>query len=187
MLVVGACGGDEDEGGEAPSAESFLFVQTAGGATLDTRDGSLALSDASPAINYFSDRPERIAGQTSLGAFADGWRSIFGDDPPNAAVQQVAGPNEASPAVVELLEPPAYEGGRTVNYAVRLVDPSGELDDVVRFDEVSLFIDAGDAVASGTVGNSCNPIIDPRCKTAPGSTVEGHTSAGCNPFTDPRC
>lgn len=199
-LLVAGCGeDDEGEGGSNQSvSESLLFVQGAEAGTLDTREGTLTLTQASPSVTYFSDRPQRTAGQTSLASFGQDWEEIFGGDPPNAAIQHLGGPRRASPAVVELLQPPEHEGGRTVSYRVRLIDPPPGLPKQLRFDELSLFIDSGGAVTSGGAGSSCT-ITDPRCDTAAQSAPgcnwgDTHncpqavqSAPGCDPYVDPRC
>jgi hypothetical protein len=49
----------------------FIYVQNAGSMTL--RDGTWTLTNASRLTLFFSDRPERIAGQMRTDAFIRHW------------------------------------------------------------------------------------------------------------------
>ncbi|MEX2253619.1 MAG: hypothetical protein WD649_05650 [Thermoleophilaceae bacterium] len=201
-LTIAGCGDDDDKGDSSKPVsqqrESFLFVQDARTASVDTRKGTLTLRGASPSVQYFSDRPERIAGLTSVDSFRKSWKRLFGDDPPNAAIHHVASPSGSRAQVAELLGPPRYEGGRTLTYRIKLVEAPRDTPSPVPFAGVSLFIDAGSEDSQDLdpkrVGH-CSP-IDPRCATA--ETTAGRCSpidprcdtteakAGCSPI-DPRC
>jgi hypothetical protein len=185
---VAACDDDSDNSPEGqPSAQtadqvSLLFIQDAGQGTLDTTAGTLTLTDASPTITYFSNRPERVAGQMSFASLVSDWDRLYGDDPPNAGVQHLGSANGARAAVVELLKAPTYDGDRTVTYRVRPLDTPADAPERISFREVSLFIDAGlagrDSLDSGAVANHCSP-MDPRC----GFVAKNDK---CSPM-DPRC
>jgi hypothetical protein len=51
----------------------FLFVQTAKGMTFDKAANRLTLTGVSPVTLFFSDRPERIAGNMSTSKFVPFW------------------------------------------------------------------------------------------------------------------
>jgi hypothetical protein len=181
VIALVGCGGDDDSGGSKKL--SLVFVQGAQSATLDMKAGTLTLADAGPTVTYFSDRPERLAGQMSLASLVKDWDSLFGDDPPNAGIQTLGSRNGARAAVVELLDAPSYDADGTVTYRVRPIDFPESAPDRVSLRDVSLFIDgglaSGDAFGSGAVGNHCNPGDPVHCS---------FTSAGdgCTPI-DPRC
>src|SRR5512134_3095152 len=65
----------------------FLFVQTAAGMAFDADQNRLTLRGVSPVTLFFSDRPERIAGNMRTSAFVPFWSEgsdSFLSDPPNA-------------------------------------------------------------------------------------------------------
>lgn len=71
---------------ETPAEEpDFLFVQTAKGMTYDAAAKRLTLTGVSPVTLFFSDRPERIAGNMRTAHFEDFWKGgkdSFLQDPP---------------------------------------------------------------------------------------------------------
>ncbi len=71
MLSVVECNDDTDD---APRATSYRYVQNGtSGTFVNNADGShtLALSGASPQTIYFTDKPERQAGQADMQIFLD--------------------------------------------------------------------------------------------------------------------
>src|SRR5262245_65982510 len=73
---------------EAKQAD-FLFVQTAKGMTFDKSTNKLTLNSISSTTLFFSDRPERIAGNMKTSAFVPFWskgKDSFLSDPPNADI-----------------------------------------------------------------------------------------------------
>src|SRR5690348_5272895 len=73
---------------QGPSKQAdFLFVQTAKGLAFDKSASKLTLEGVSPVTLFFSDRPERIAGNMKTAAFVPFWskgKDSFLSDPPNA-------------------------------------------------------------------------------------------------------
>ncbi len=153
------------------SAASYLFVQSAGGGTLEpiaaaTGQYRLSLTTVLPSVVYFSDRPVRRVGHGSIQTLVDNWAmgtDSFAADPPNAALDLLDGP---APNVIVLeLHEPAYDPAtQTMTYRVVILSSSQRpgLADLVsraapaaaipsRFGTAALFIDAG-----------CSP-WDPRC------------------------
>ena len=51
----------------------FLFVQTADSMTFDAASNRLTLRDVGPTTLFFSDRPERIAGNMTTASFVPFW------------------------------------------------------------------------------------------------------------------
>lgn len=121
---------------QKPVQKSYLFVQQAG--SLTYADGKLTLADLSPSTLFFTDRPERKAGNMTNEAFAALWSEDSGNgfktDPPNAAIT-IAGSETVDPVVVELLS--AEMSGSDLTYSVRAV--SGELPADAK--DVALFVD----------------------------------------------
>ncbi len=126
----------------APSAAAsgnadFLFVQTAKRMSFDRTASRLTLHDVSPVTLFFSDRPDRIAGNMRTAAFVPFWstgRDSFLSDPPNADLSIIE--RGELRQVVVVLRNPVLEG-TSLAYTVQVLDGSmpeaGE--------EVSVFID----------------------------------------------
>lgn len=115
----------------------FLFVQTAKGMTFDAETKTLTLVGVAPTTLFFSDRPERIAGNMRTADFVPFWSEgadSFLSDPPNADVSILEG-GELKEAVVVLMDPRL--DGADLAYTVKMVE--GELP--ASAEEVSLFID----------------------------------------------
>ena len=118
---------------EVSKVTSFLFVQNTNSGSF--RDGRLTLKGSAPVL-FFSDRPYRISGHTTLEHFIDSWDSgedSFAEDPPNA-VLSILGENVES-FVVVLSDPELKSGG--VSYKVEVED--GTIPP--KFKDASLFID----------------------------------------------
>ena len=113
----------------------LLFVQSATDISLDKN--TLTLKGISPKTIFFSDRPERIAGQmfteTFVGQWSVGPRS-FAADPPNASLSLVRGDDVAN-VVLELRNPRLQ--GTTLTYDVTVAE--GETS--IAGETGSLFID----------------------------------------------
>ncbi|MEM6462122.1 MAG: hypothetical protein AAF724_09420 [Pseudomonadota bacterium] len=134
--------GDETELSEVPTPQqkpvqkSYLFVQQAG--SLTYADGKLTLADLSPSTLFFTDRPERKAGNISNEGFAALWSDESGNgfksDPPNAAIA-IVGDTSADPVVVELIS--ADLNGKDLTFSVRAV--SGELPSDAQ--DIAMFVD----------------------------------------------
>jgi hypothetical protein len=71
----------------ADDVADFLFVQTASAMTFDKPTSKLTLEGIGATTLFFSDRPERIAGNMDTTAFVPFWskgKDCFLSDPPNA-------------------------------------------------------------------------------------------------------
>ena len=93
---------------ESPAKQAdFLFVQTANSMSFEKSTRKLTLHGVSPITVFFSDRPERIAGNMKTAAFVPFWsegKNSFLSDPPNADISILEG--GALRQVVAVLEPP---------------------------------------------------------------------------------
>ena len=126
----------QDAGSSAKRAD-FLFVQTANSMIYDKATGKLTLQRVSPITVFFSDRPERIAGNMKTAAFVPFWsrgKQSFLSDPPNADISIVDG--DSLRQVVVVLQSPVMKGN-ALHYTVKVIQgnmPSKGAD-------VSVFID----------------------------------------------
>jgi hypothetical protein len=66
------------------TSPDLLFVQSAEGVVFEGE--TLTLKGVSPAVVFFSDRPQRSAGHVDLPGFLKAWNEgtdSFAEDPPN--------------------------------------------------------------------------------------------------------
>jgi len=122
---------------QATRQADFLFVQSAKGMSFDKATQKLTLHDVSPITLFFSDRPERIAGNMKTVAFVPFWSTgedSFLKDPPNADISILEGDNLRQ--VVAVLQAPALSGS-DLTYTVKIIE--GELP--ASGADVSVFID----------------------------------------------
>jgi non-ribosomal peptide synthetase component E (peptide arylation enzyme) len=133
-LAAGLAAGARAEGTENID---YLLVQTSKELTFDKAANRLTLVGVSPVTLFFSDRPERIAGNMKTADFAPFWskgRDSFEKDPPNADVSVLDGSHMRQ--IVVVLKDPVLEGD-ALHYTVRTLE--GEMP--VRASDVSVFID----------------------------------------------
>jgi hypothetical protein len=122
---------------EPAKQADFLFVQTARRMSFDRNTGRISLHGVSPVTLFFSDRPERIAGNMRTAAFVPFWsqgKDSFLSDPPNADISILEG--ETLRQVVAVLQAPMLEG-ETLNYGIKVLQ--GEVP--AAGSDVSVFID----------------------------------------------
>jgi hypothetical protein len=114
----------------------FLFVQNAKSMTYD--QGKLTLQGVSPVTIFFSDRPERIAGNMRTRDFVPFWsdgKDSFAKDNPNANLS-ILEPDKYVVDSVLTLARPALDG-ETLSYDVKILE--GKIP--ASGGPVSLFID----------------------------------------------
>lgn len=122
---------------EPPKHADFLFVQSARGMTFDKAGSKLTLDGVSPVTVFFSDRPERVAGNMRTVAFVPFWskgKDSFLSDPPNADLSLLEG--DALLQVVAVLQDPVLNGD-SLTYTVKVL----EGDMPAKGADVSVFID----------------------------------------------
>jgi len=132
---------------EAPKMGEFLFVQSAQGMTVDKISNKLTLTGVSPVTVFFTDRPERIAGNMKTASFIQFWseeKHNFKSDPPNADVSLLDG-KTLRQIIVELQDP--VLNGDDLSYTVKVLQG----DVPTRGDDVSVFIDI--------IGRPLNPLL----------------------------
>ena len=124
----------------APATKNpdFLFVQNAKSMTFDKAKGRITLHDVSPVTIFFSDRPDRIAGNMSTSAFVPFWstgKDSFLKDAPNANLSILEKGSTLADVVVVLQSP--VLSGSNLSYDVKIL----EGDMPAHGGPVSLFID----------------------------------------------
>ena len=100
-------------------------MQTAKGMAFDADQNQLTLNGVSPTTLFFSDRPERVAGNMTTEAFVPFWstgKDSFLSDPPNADISILEDGKLRQTVVV--LRDPRLEGENLV-YTARII--SGDM------------------------------------------------------------
>jgi hypothetical protein len=122
---------------EKPKVADFLFVQSSKKLTYDKSTNKLTLVDVAPMTVFFTDRPERLAGNMKTVAFIPFWsdgKDSFKSNPPNADVSILEG-NKLNQVVVELQDPEL--NGENLTYTVKVL--GGEMPATGA--DISVFID----------------------------------------------
>jgi hypothetical protein len=115
----------------------FLFVQSAKSLTFDKATSKVTLEGVSPATVFFSDRPDRIAGNMTTAAFIPFWsqgKDNFASNPPNADISILEGSELRQ--VVAVLQDPVLQGDN-LTYTVKILQ--GDMP--AKGADVSVFID----------------------------------------------
>lgn len=135
-LVV-ARGGEAAADAKPGAHADFLFVQTAKGMRFDPPSSKLTLDGVSSVTTFFSDRPQRIAGNMRTADFVPFWgdgKNSFLSDPPNADISILEGARLHQ--IIAVLRDPALADD-SLSYTVKLIKgdmPASGAD-------VSVFID----------------------------------------------
>jgi hypothetical protein len=122
---------------EPAKQADFLFVQTAKSMTFDKSTNKLNLDSVSSTTLFFTDRPERIAGNMKTTAFVPFWstgKDSFLSDPPNADISILE--DDKLRQVVAVLQAPALKGD-TLTYTLKVLQ--GDMPPKAA--DVSVFID----------------------------------------------
>jgi hypothetical protein len=122
---------------EAPKQADFLFVQSSKAMTFDKSTNKLTLTGVTPMTLFFTDRPERVAGNMKTTAFIPFWsegKDSFKSNPPNADVSIIEG-NALQQVVVELREPQLE--GDNLAYTIKVLQ--GDMP--AKGADISVFID----------------------------------------------
>jgi hypothetical protein len=102
----------------------LMFVQASEKMVSD--DKTLRLVNAGKQTLYFSDRPNRVAGNLTMQAYMDEWKAgagpdDFASDPPNATLSVYEPGNPVNALVVVEISHPVLEGNDLV-YNYRLIE-----------------------------------------------------------------
>jgi len=119
----------------------FLYSLSA---TSGKMEGDRITLENVPLVIYFSDRPNRLAGQLSLKVFAQGWdqgKGSFKADPPNATLS-ILTDGGVQNTVIEISEPQTKVKEGTISFKVRVLE--GEVPK--SFGTATLFIDSSAAI-----------------------------------------
>jgi anti-sigma B factor antagonist len=146
--------------GFAPGIDYLFLVQAPGG-TLAPKPGGEAdryvvtLERPASAMQWFSNRPQRLAGHNTLLNFVRVWEMLgFGEDPPNTAIALTEGAAENEDTlIVEMFAPVLNPQGTTLTFEARVLRDdeahglayyAGRADRTLpsRFGPVSLFVDS---------------------------------------------
>ena len=124
-VVVSGCAAPKGPGAEAGGSQAqLMFVQSAEDLRIDATRSTLRLVKVNPQTLYFSDRPQRVAGNLRMADYLKTWtegRDNFGADPPNATLS-VYEPGRAEPTlVVVTLMKPVVDGADLL-YTYKIVD-----------------------------------------------------------------
>jgi hypothetical protein len=133
LIVLGAAAVTAEE----QETADFLFVQSAKSMSFDPATNKLTLENVSPVTVFFTDRPERIAGNMKTARFVPFWsegKDSFKSDPPNADIS-ILEDKTLKQTVVELKDPEL--DGDNLTYTVRLL--KGEMP--ATGTDVAVFID----------------------------------------------
>jgi hypothetical protein len=108
---------------ESPKEADFLFVQNAKSMTFDKAKGKLTLKGISPVTVFFTDRPERIAGDMPTRVFVPFWsegKDSFAKDNPNANLSILEKDKAVADIVVTLANPVLK--GEDLTYDVKVLE-----------------------------------------------------------------
>ena len=122
---------------EIPKDAEFLFVQSSKGMTFNKANNELTLTGVSPVTIFFTDRPERIAGNMKTTAFIPFWsegKDSFKSNPPNADISIVE-EKDLKQIIVELQDPVLK--GDNLTYTVKILQGTMPAEGA----DVSVFID----------------------------------------------
>ena len=115
----------------------LLFVQSAKSLSFDKATSKVTLQGVSPTTVFFSDRPERVAGNMTTARFIPFWsqgKDSFKSNPPNADISILEGKELRQ--VVAVLENPELKGD-DLTYTVKILQ--GDMP--AKGADVSVFID----------------------------------------------
>ena len=99
-------------------------------------------------IEWFTDRPDRVAGEWSPKKLVKKWKGLYGDVEPNAQATFEVG-NKRKHVAFEMFKPTLSESNQTISFKVRGIGASN-IDDLTglagkKMSSVSLFIDNADS------------------------------------------
>ena len=123
--VFAGCTGSQAPGADGGGSQAqLMFVQSAEDLRVDAARSTLRLVKVNQQTLYFSDRPQRIAGNLTMAGYLKTWkegRDNFNADPPNATLS-VYEPGRAEPTfVVVTISKPVVDGADLL-YAYKIIE-----------------------------------------------------------------
>ena len=104
----------------------LMFVQTAEDIQVDPVTKTIRLVNVNKQTLYFSDRPNRIAGNLTMAAYMDEWtaragKDNFANDPPNATLSVYEPGRQDNTIVVVEISNPVIDG-KDLIYSYKLIE-----------------------------------------------------------------
>jgi hypothetical protein len=104
----------------------LMFVQTAEDIQVDPVTKTIRLVNVNKQTLYFSDRPNRIAGNLTMAAYLDEWtaragKDNFANDPPNATISVYEPGRQDNTIVVVEISNPVIDG-KDLIYSYKLIE-----------------------------------------------------------------
>jgi hypothetical protein len=104
----------------------LMFVQTAEDIKVDPTTNTIRLVNVNKQTLYFSDRPNRIAGNLTMAAYMDEWtaragKDNFANDPPNATLSIYEPGRQDNTIVVIEIRNPVIDG-KDLIYDYKLIE-----------------------------------------------------------------
>ena len=122
--VLAGCAGSQAPGAAAGGSQAqLMFIQIAEDLRVDAAKSTLRLVKVNPQTLYFSDRPQRIAGNLKMADYLKTWkegRDNFGADPPNATLS-VYEPGRADQTLVVVTIMKPVVDGADLLYTYKIV------------------------------------------------------------------
>ena len=123
--VLAGCAGSQAPGANAGGSQvQLMYVQSAEDLRVDAAGSILRLVKVNPQTLYFSDRPQRVAGNLRMADYLKTWqegRDNFGADPPNATLS-VYEPGRAEPTLVVITIMKPVVDGADLLYTYKIVE-----------------------------------------------------------------
>ena len=124
-VVLAGCAGVQAPGANAGGSQAqLMYVQSAEDLQVDAAASTFRLVKVNPQTVYFSDRPQRIAGNLKMADYLKTWkegRDNFGADPPNATLS-VYEPGRADPTLVVVTIMKPVVSGADLLYTYKIVE-----------------------------------------------------------------
>jgi hypothetical protein len=124
-IVLAGCAGVQAPGASAGGSQAqLMYVQSAEDFQVDAAASTFRLVKVNPQTVYFSDRPQRIAGNLKMADYLKTWkegRDNFGADPPNATLS-VYEPGRADPTLVVVTIMKPVVSGADLLYTYKIVE-----------------------------------------------------------------
>lgn len=120
-LSLAACGTTSTTSSDGPQ---LMFVQSAEDLKVDAAKSTFRLVKVNPQTLYFSDRPQRLAGNLKMADYLKTWkegRDNFGADPPNATLSVYEPGRAEQTLVVVKITKPVVDGADLL-YSYQIID-----------------------------------------------------------------